>query len=595
ERAAKRKFEQLGPDARIPNLLELAESYPMSTVAVEALHRAAKAYMDRQPGRMEEVVDEAVAILERAEWWGTDDQLARIYGYKAQLYEQAGRLISARSVLRNIPRDKEQMKPIRDGKPVVASAWIAELEKKLAEQGIAGQLKLGLDFKRPVHLEGRLLVPAHRVSEAERSPLFVLLGPQGQHLNLYHTRDLKKRWSATITKTETRLISLNATRLWIWQPKAQRLELFSTAAGGGKPIHRVDIEQTFGTLGGAQRKRQADQLQRSRVGGETQSSDPFRHEATVLASNGRDVAVGDAAGRLAVFNHTDGRLLWKKATPVLSTSHLHLSRGRVMISGLDAQGASVLCVYDIKSAAEEKKLRFDGDETILWAGLNDLGLLVYVLPDRVEGYDLRRGQSAWVSKKPNVTFSDGDQDAQRRLRRRFGRAGAQHPPGLRALMGADRLMLETVKPQQSVVWVDMTRGAMTEPKPLVGKVGRQIHYDQDSGFWLIRGNSRAIAYDGEGHKLWHDAITLPVLRVSHTITEEFVVMFSSPIDQQALNKHGDRTRFIYLLKRSGGLLIGEYRMPTPAKVDRVTAVGGRLLIGSSNGHSTMVLKGGQGR
>jgi outer membrane protein assembly factor BamB len=585
---AKRRFTQFSDQTPTQDWVELAEAYPMSSVAVTALHRASIRYLADTKDPIEEAVDEAVALLERAEWWGTTSQLAQVFGFKTQLYERAGRLIAARAVLKSIPLEHDAMKPIRDGQPVEVSVWIKELEQKLAAQGIAGQLRLGLDTRRPVHLEGRLLVPAHTVSEAERPPLFILLGQKGQTLDLYHTKELKKRWSQPIAVTDTRLIALSATRAWVWQPKLGRLELLTTAAAAeAAVVQRITLKAVFGALGGLGRQRQAEQLRGENRAGvvPNASDDPFRHKGIVVATNGRGVAVTDEAGRLAVFNHHDGRLLWKKATPALRVAHLHMSRTRVVVSGIDMAGDSVICVYNIKDAALQHQVKRTRDQPILWMRVNAAGLMVFVTPDRVEGFDLRRGQSLWTSRKPNVQFGAGNDAARRRIVRGGARAGAK-PKGI---MGEDRLMLTTTKPATSVVWVDLTSGAMTEPLPLVGKVGGQVRFDHDGGLWLIRGDNRCLAYDGTGKKLWHDAVTLPILRVSHAMTEQFVVMFSSPIDQQAINEHGDRSRVIYLIKRSGGLLIAEYTMPTPGKVDRVTAVGGRLLIASSTGHATMVL------
>lgn len=558
---AQQRLAELREEADPAPLIELAEAYPLSSVTVEALVAAAERSAQQQRLR------EAIALLRRAAQLTADTtQLGRLYGRQAELYVQIGQPHRARRILRSLAAAHPNVTPIRADQPIKLDDWLAELAQHPEARGAVARVNLPLS-NEPTVLEGRLLRPLHQ-DPLSLMPQMLLLRNQDK-LELHRIEELKPLWSADVAADDESLLSMDRQRIWLASPMTGRLRMLD--AETGKVRWEDDgLRQKLDMIRPATSARPRNAAEAEFRQLIPQMAGPINRVRErnnvpgqlMIALSDVSLAVADNDGRVIVLNSDSGKIAWQGATAVRSATHLLLDGRHLILAGSDEDGAPVLCVYDAQTGLLLHRLANDRRQSVLWMGMSESGLLVYVSPTQIEAFDLDRGQPTWTAK-PGTQMSGND-------------IGWLH---------GDRLVVWTA--EYDLLFLDMADGRVISRVPIRGTMQTQdFNVVSDGETWVVAGSSRCVGLDRDGKILWQDAVSDPMQILDMLLTDRHVLMLSAPMDGQFTDAKGRR---LYIVNRTTGVIDHQHRLAAPQHLDFIQAMDGKLLL--SGDSLTAVLTG----
>lgn len=556
EAFAARRLEQLAEQGDPDPLVDLAEAYPMAEVTPETLRLAARRAADHENLRR------ALSLLRQAAQLTDDDQqIAKIYGLQAELFEEAGQPHRARRVLRTLTATHPQIDPIRDGEAIAVERWMDRLAEQPQSRGVA-RLNLPLSGEAQ-SVPGRIITPS--AQDPHATPSEHWLFRNGHEIELRSGEDFRVLWTHPLEREDTELLSMDRHRLWFWVPSARALRVLS-AADGSVVWEDDEIRNKLQAIEMRQLEAPVGQQQR-RVGPNVVINDNVRIRANVphqtyTAVSETATAAADGNGRVLVFDSEDGRVIWQQATRVQTTTHLAIDGQYLMLAGSDADDVPLVCVYDVANGELLHTLASPGREVIRWMDITEDGLLVYLSSSQVEAFDLSRGQSRWICRPGEDMVGDGG-----------------------AWLGLDRLVVRTRN--GDMVWVDLSDGQVAGKLPLRGQLQGQVRARSDADAWFITSANAIIATDKDGNRLWRDAIEDAVRHLDHVLTDQHVVALGALIEGRVGG--GAHGRQLYFLDRTSGVLTHEQEVEAPENLIRINATTGRVLL--TGPRATSILHG----
>ncbi|QNN24010.1 PQQ-binding-like beta-propeller repeat protein [Planctomycetales bacterium ZRK34] len=552
---AQRRFDDLSNQVDAAALIELAEAYPLSHAAVEALIKAAD--YTAADGH----VREAVSLLRRA-GQSTDDPatLGRIFGREAELFEQAAQPHRARRVLRSMMAAYPNVTPRREGKPVDAAAWIKQLNDQTKARGLMARINPPLTSPAAM-LEGTLLSAVQQDPDASPPPVFLLRLPQS--IQLRRAEDLSIVWTRPLETDEpVQLLTIDPQSLWLFYP--QSLRMTKLTVEDGKMLWDQDtLAETLDAINTpeASRHRTPQEQHVRRLLGPGRLINQIRMQRNagpqidelpqpMVAVSDLGIALVDHRGRVVVVNAETGKIRWQAATIVRFAASVKMDSRHLMIAGSDEDDAPLLCVYDASTGQMLHRLIKPRNQNVTWMDLTEDGVLVYVSAMQVEAFDLNRGQSTWLTE-PGV--------------RLLGEGGAW--------LSGRRLIL--MSQEGDLLWVDVADGRVTSRMPLRDTISEPFAITPDMGGWIVRGAKAAVAVDDDGRMRWRDAIIEPHRLVEHVVTDRYVVLLTAPAEGQFSDPNA---RTLYILDRATGAL--QYKSPLAGAqpLDELKIMDGKLLL-----------------
>lgn len=571
EAYAQWRLKQLEQQADPEPLIELAEAYPLATVAGEALRLAADRAAER--GR----TSQAIALLRQAVRQSeSEESLGRLYGKQVELFVQAGQPHRARRVLRTLTSAHPNVQPLREGEPVSASQWIQQLRDREPASSRTERINLPISEGGAKSLKGHLMRPRRQPDPA--APTAGLLFRSDDTLELRKASDLSRRWSRPAEHADVQLLATSAQHLWLFSARAESVRMLD--AETGEEQWRIDslankLEAIRNAdLNEAQTKQEAHFNRMVGPRGPLVNRGQNRREGPglMLGVGETSLAVAGRHGRLIVYDADDGSVQWQTATPVRNVSRLLVNERHLVLIGQDNDQAPLIYIYDLQSGSLAHRLLNSNSkrEEVRWAGLTEFGLLLYASKHRVEAFDLNRGQSRWISEPGSELI--GDQK--------------------RAWIGTRRLLVpldenEASPDDEDLVWIDLNDGRVVGRQPVRGLLrGTRWRVSHDAGAWFVGGTNRIIAFDDEGRNQWQDGISDATRLIEQRVTDRYVLLLGAGHDTRFTDP---RHRQLYILNRKTGTLQDEYEVVAPDGLDRMLLLDGKLLLGGSN--TTAVLHG----
>lgn len=608
EAFALRRLEELTDQADPAPLVELAEAYPLASVAPKALQQAAE--RTASSGN----VRDGVALLRHAAQLTRDPRLlAAIYGRQADMLEDSRQPQRARGLLRQLSAMYPEIQPLRKGQPIAVTQWISLLSSQPAGRGGVSRLALPLN-PRAMQMPGGLLTPI--AQDLEATPLADLLIRGADKLELRKPADGTVIWSKPVETPDVRLLSADRGRIWLWSASTGKLQMLDAADGSIRwedASIRTKLGQMQAEGGDAKADMNAGQARIIRqpgggqiiikngggmiqINGQAQIRGGLiirnngigavqinanglnvdgvinaQAAETMFAVNDNAVGISDPEGRLIVLNGDNGKVRWQLTSPVRHATRLVMNSQFVITSGADEEDAPLLCVYDAQTGQLAHRLMNPKRQNIYWMGVSDEGLLVYVSATQVEAFDLNRGRSTWICK-PGVQLMG--QEA--------------------SWMGVDRLAVRTA--DNDLLWLDMSDGRVVGRMPVRQEMQNQWMMSLDADAWFLIGNHfsmnrpMAQAMGNDGKLAWRDGVTEAGQMLDAVLTDKHVAMLVSPLDPQGPTAEVHPRR-VYLLDRATGAIREQYVLSPSEPLDHLSIQDGRLLI--SGQRLTAVIQGGK--
>jgi len=557
---AEHRLDELANQADAAALTELAESYPLSQAAGQALQRAAELIAEQGRTR------EAVALLRRAALTTEDDdQLAKIYGREAELFEKASQPHRARRVLRSLMAAHPGVDPIQDGRAVDPALWIEQLNAQASARGLMAQLDMPLTGRGNL-LNGQLMTAMQQDPDASPPAVFLLRLPQA--IQLRRASDLSIVWTRPLETNEAvELLSMDRHHLWLMYPASLRLKKLSLEDGqmvwdqdtladklgdikasdaqGERTPQEVHVRRVIGA------GRVIVQMRMRKQQGGEGADDPAR---PMVALSDLGISLVDSRGRVIVVNAETGKVRWQAATIVRYADVVKMDSNYLMIAGSDEDDAPLLCVYEAGTGQLLHRLIKPPRQKVTWMDATDDGLLLYVSDMQVEAFDLYRGQSKWLSE-PGVKL--------------VGEDGAW--------LNGRQLVLASQ--EGDMLWMDVADGRVTHRMPVRDMLDQGYEVTADPNGWIMRGDKTCLSIDVETQLRWRDALSQPHRLIDHVLTDRYVVLLSSPAQGQFADPGN---RVLYVLDRQTGKLIHEHEVAGAAAFDQLRVLDGRLLLSADD-------------
>ncbi|MBI1370141.1 MAG: PQQ-binding-like beta-propeller repeat protein [Planctomycetes bacterium] len=561
EAFADQRLKELANQTDAEALIELAEAYPLSTVAPQALMLAAERTASAGNGR------EAVALLRRASQLTTDEaMLGKLYGRQAELFEAAQQPNRARRVLRSLTAAHPGVQPVRKGQPVDAVAWMKELAQSAVSLG--AMTRINPPFTGNVMtFDGEVLEPIQQDPDAMPASTILLRLPEA--LQLRRATDLSVVWTRPLEgEEEVQLLSMDRNQVWLWYPDSQRMAMLS-ASDGTLAWHEDEVSQKLAAINAPERARTPQEAQFRRMIGpgigvvklqlggalrQQLEAEPQREPGPMVAISDLAISVVDPRGRIVVFNADNGKVRWQAASIVRKADLIRMDSRYLMICGTDEDEAPLLCVYDANTGQLIHKLLKAHNQNITWMGLTDESELLYISSMQIEAFDLNRGQSMWVSE-PGVRMVGADG----------------------AWLGSDRLAAMTQ--DGDLLWIDLADGRVMNRLPLRDTLNAPLTVTSDMDTWMLVGANGCVVAGDDGVVKWRDAVTEPHQFVSASLTDRYVVLLAAPADGQFTDPHARR---LYFLDRNGGSIQFDQAISAGGPLYRMNILDGKLLLGGQN-------------
>ncbi len=554
ETYAVQRLAQLKQEADPDALAELADAYPLSSVAPEALMLAAQRSVQRNQPR------DAASLFRRAEQATRDPVLlAQIFGGHAEALASSGQPAKARRILRQFAASYPAIKPLRAGKPVDVQQWMTELAAAPQPQVAARRVNPPLSGPSRM-LRGIFTHPS--TTDPEATPAEVIPVMTAADLIMYRDADFKELWRYPINGHPD-LLALDRNRTWLWDAAQQTIRVIDTETGKLRwedstlsaklaaikaPEPRVAENREFQPF-----------QQRILPGGVIvlgRGARPRADSEPLVAVSDVAMAVADERGRVVVLNPENGKMLWQGSTPLRSATDVMLEGRFLILVGADEDDSPLICIFDAQTGQIVHRLLSPRKQPILWAGVAEGGVLVSVSMNEIQAFDLNRGQATWVCKPGTPLTGDNN-----------------------VWLSPDRLVVQTR--DDDLLWLDLSDGRVVNRMQVRSTVQAPLRLYPDAEGWIIIGADHCVATTPDGVKVWRDALGDNVQIAAWDVADRFIVL---------LSRHNDTggTLKLNLLDRAGGAIRYQDDVATNRPIEDVNVVGSRLFL--TGGGATGVLE-----
>lgn len=581
--AAQRLAELSDPASPEPRALaRLADRYPVSLVAPEALYLAGETYADMGENKL------AVRYLRSAYRTASDPALlARVVGRLVAVQVDLQRPQVAAHWLRRAARDHPGLTPTRDGQPKPVDLWLMELSML---DRIADSLpRIDLPLGTPFEVEGRLMMP---VAQGDlRSSTNHFMTRKGASVAMYSEGSTTPNWEAELDDPHAELLALTDHQALFWSDREARLTAYD--AETGKPSwETIDIEAVLDRVGEARvredlRPREQRQFVRDLNPAGLVIRDNRlvleRNEAPagyLLAVNDTVVCVADRAGRITAIDRVTGEPIWQQLSQLDRLDHIAIDEQNVAFSGMafpdTATASQAILILDAISGAP-RRAPSETTEATRWLGFGDEGRLISVSDSRVTLRDPDTGQVPW-----RLDF--------------YGRKSGDMN------WIADGLLLVVTETDTTrvLVVIDTQAGRVLNRFALSSGRGGPVRVHRLDEGWVIGTPDAVFCIDSLGQLLWRDALrTRGTIRIDASgVTDRFVILASSEPDEDwpgvanggieldgdrlvAIGPNGERAHRIWFLDRLTGRIFGEQPVyGRGSALWRLLPLEQRLVVGS---------------
>lgn len=581
------------PQSSPAALVELADQYPLSTVAAQALLIAAK-LQHKQGGD-----DQAVVLLRQAYRKAQDSTTAgHVVGLLAALYQKNNMPHQAIAWLRRAARDYPDLQPIRRGSPVSIDRWISELS---GDPRSGPRLpRLSLPLERPFAVAGQLLIPIQQ--PRDDWPRDAVVTHVGTAVQLRRGPRLEPVWTADLPAASPQLLAVTQEQVLLWLEGAGML--LALDAQTGQPMWPGLHLPAMAAL-----RRNAVPARNGTTPppGPVQVRQPWVSDVTtgnghrfMLAVDEMTVAVADQkTGWAAGFDRYSGQLTWQFDTQLRPIRSVQAQHGLVAIAGLRAgrttpgQRQGVILFLDAFTGQPRRPL-IDEAQNITLLSIARPNLVLYTTQDRLVASDPNDGQVLWWTPLNDQMF-----------------------PSL-AAVNHETLLLVWGRFYSDIMAMDLTTGKINHILP--GSVGLNNPLDLQSWFspegtGYILTPFQLTTIDPSGQLLWRDAIyneDFEKRYLSGLVTEPAVIVLaihgqSQPrqivvngrIIQLIRRNRPDAqdlvpppTYSLTVMDRGGGRIIEEHileDLPLPIDPSRAVAIDNALLFSTPT--DTIVIPG----
>lgn len=588
------------PSVKPESLVELARQYPLSNAAPEALLAAGEllAKLDR--------TQDAITQLRRAYRESSPDKVQqRVLGQLVQQYLKVGKPRRAQQWLLRARRDNIQ--PVRDGKPADVKQWLAELGELPSADSTLPQI--GLKIGKTIKLPGRLLMSSLQPDELQPHDRFVTFLDKEASLRV--APRFTPLWNVKFDGA-TRLLWLNEQVALFWESDNGRLVGVNAKTGKRlwKDLSAATLLHEIGenNLRRAAKPRPAGdgiglallEEAEPRPAANADANAAANNDANVFARddalpqraaidvfievNDGVVVLADKRGRVVGIDVDTGQIMWRFLCPFERLDFIRMKGESIALAGVNQpdteEEAPIVAALDALTGDMLCQLEAPG--RVAWLGLTEEGALLYaVQPElrrgaaRISIHRLPDGELAW---RKNIMV---DTDA----------IASIYEAG-------DSLIVRSQRGH--VIIVDTLNRQVRDPIAGINLDARDI-FDvrAASGQWHLLTEARAFSVNDEGKRVWQDGLdeTAGPRQVQLVGRDHLVIVtMPEPTDPDQLLQRRlfelrrpprapgetpptiDHTLFI--LDRKGGLLEKAIDLPAPGSTrpDRALLMKGHIVI-----------------
>ena len=520
ERSAQARLEALGVRADVEQWIGIAESFPGTEAATEALMRAAKQCA------AERRFDGGLALLSRTRRQVTEaDRVRQIDVERAEILVAMHRPDRAIAMLRRWAAADPPVALMRGGEAIDAATWIQELKPRIGSD--LPNTGLGGSDARVEKVEGRVLgvVPGRDAGEGR------WLALHGKRLEMRDVGRGDLIWSDEVGSAEVTLLRISDEGIWLSRAGTQRIECRDTNQGDvrwtsdnlrnvfqemGATVETAELErgrdaiiadlrrmqmaqgnvdggelfvldEEAGQLLEAVQMGAAEKLELLVRGNDGEAGRPILFDGQIgrlkVRGKGMQAVVGPGAvailgpvGELMVLDAWTGAILWQAHPGVVIDGAMEVSDAYVAVTGRDVGGQRRLIVYDVHTGAVVHQVYSSESDPVQWMGLTDGGLLCYCTSMNVVVHDLEQSRVRWTVKHG------------RRLQ------------GPLVWMGTDRLLV--MLRGQPLIMFDLESGdRITEMNGMQITDAVQDRADR----WILWGQEQCLALGADGVVQWRIA------------------------------------------------------------------------------------------
>ncbi len=493
-------------------LVALAERYPISEAAPEALIHAAGQY-----AQADEFACAGQQLRRAWDWASTPQLKTRVVSQIAQLYESQGQPRRAMAWLDRLAEAYPDMQPTRQGQSIPVSQWMSRLKAMPAGAGSLPALALPLGQPR--------LLPGQLVDQpADERAVLLTLDEQGK-LCRYEDASLKVRWRTAAPAIGLRLLDANEDQLLLWSPMSHELVAINDATGEvmWQQANVATLLNGAGDVGDRRSLQAANQpgpgnmvvfrgrLVRVQMQQLQQDDGPADDEDQRIftATGPTTVALADAYGRVVGLDRRTGKVLWQLMAPTERVTQVTSQHDTLVLAGFTGVGSNVrsgsVTVLDMLTG-EQRLSPIEDKQVPQWVALAGENLLAVVTDGQVTMYRLSSGEVAWrtqlkgVSRIPEQGWGDEAMLALV-ISENGGRVMRLYEPTSGQLLGRLQLPATAVTPL--------------------------IHAQPAEQRWYVETVNGLAAVDSTGHVQWRDAIAdADQTIIGHVMTRDYAALLT---------------------------------------------------------------------
>lgn len=592
--ASARFAEMSAAGAAAEQWIELAEHYPLASTTPAARAMAAE-ILARQGQR-----PEAIVQLHRAYDQARQPALVQmIVGRLVELYEQQGRLASARQWLHRARREHPDLEPLRQGTPIAIDQWMAQLSGPARDEHVLPDIALPLG--RPYVVTGRVLLP--QIQRPETWPKDLALFVEGDAIRLHGGTGLEPLWTLPLpavtgeppAAAAGQLLSLTADQALFWFESSSLLMAVDVATGS-IAWQCQDLSEQIGRIEGEaltiEQRRFRQSLNPGGMMINRGQLEPARaviRPGYLLALSDLIVCVGDYGGRVLALDRHSGEVLWRHRMPMEQVTQMTMDESTLAVAGITgfANESPLNMVVMLDALNGDRRVPQPQEkEPIFWMGFADSGLFMYATSNALVGLHLGDGNVAWRTKMEG------------------------RPPSGRALIGDDFLVLQDITGAMQVIDTvsGKLRRTITGVQPgysgagggprfaagmagelppglgggavagdvMIPGAGGAMRMQLAGRHWHLLTPWQAQARDEEGRLMWRDAISVAKKEVVTQLLGDKLVMLTVQMDTgEQFDDHrpapmGDAAMLnwyyrLFLLDRQSGMILAESDLPLLAQ------------------------------
>jgi outer membrane protein assembly factor BamB/tetratricopeptide (TPR) repeat protein len=568
-------------------MIALASQFPLSSSAPAA--RLAAADLLAQQGRRTEAIIQLIRAYNRAR---DETLLPRIVGRLAELFEQQDQPGRARNWLERAQREHPRVQPVRQGRPVHADAWIAQLAgRSHRDQRLPA---IALPLAEPLILDGRLLTPTAQPSRDWPRDMFILRrgGDDDARIELHAGDDFAAAWSLSVDAADLTLVSLTSEQALLWIEATT--SLIAVDVPTGHVAWRVDgLSRQIDAISGEaitpdQRRFRQDLgvggLRVAQRGG-LERDVPVIEPGYLIAAGDMVVAVADRAGRIVAVDRHGGNILWRHRGEMETANLMVMSDDALAVAGetkLPDEGATgILIVLD--PFTKQKRMPVTPEtKPIVWMQFPEAGMLRYATEQFVVGVDLNRIDDTWRMEVDGGALT--------------GRVVSEGAHLLAQKLDGSLLIIDTqrrqvlgaiaITPPSESPLVD-PRLRFGEPLAAAGIRDELMRLDSAPGQWLLLSPWQVQARRLDGELAWRDAIAGEQRNLlMQLVGDRHVAVVADVTTGQSM------AYYLYLFDRHGGAMRAEATLPIdmrPLPQRRAMLLDGAVVI--DGGDRTVLVSG----